>query len=252
MDEFLKITIRSAGEIAKEYFTQGVSATTKANLGDLLTVADKAVENFLVQKILAEYPDHHIHSEELAEDINPGGEYEWVIDPIDGTRNFAGAIPFWCHLIAILKNGEPYLAAAYNPIADELFFAEAGKGAYLNGRQIKVNSVDTLDFSFGHIVRNTAQDVAGFKQLALRVINETTAWAHNFGTMLSACYVAAGGADFFAINCGYDHDYLAPALICAEAGAQVTDSEGNPWVRGRRDLVIANPLLHAKLLQFFK
>ncbi len=254
MEDFLKNIIIEAGAIAKGYFFQGVSHTYKSNQGDLLTIADTTVEQFLVDKISKQYPDHHIHTEERAEDINPGAEYEWVIDPIDGTRNFAMGISFWCHLIAILKNGELYMAAVYNPISAELFFAEAGKGAFLNGRQIQVNDKSSLDYGFACIIRNNAPDskMDSFTTFNARLITDTTAWVHNFGTMLPACHLALGGIDVFANNGGYDHDYLAPALICREAGALVTDSAGNPWQRGQRDIIIANPKLHAKVLEFFK
>ncbi len=254
MQEFLKTIITEAGAIAKNYFFQGVTHTFKSNSADLLTIADTTVEQFLVDKISARYPTHHIHTEERAIDINPGAEYEWVIDPIDGTRNFAMGISFWCHLIAVLKNGQPYLAAVYNPIAEELFFAEKGKGAFLNGRPIHVNTKASMDYAFACLLRSNAPDpaVRNFNPAITRVLNETTAWVHNFGTMLSVCHLALGGIDVFIHNSGMDHDYQAPTLIASEAGALVTDSEGNPWKRGRRDVVIANPVLHAKMLEFFK
>lgn len=93
MDTFLKDIIKEAGQIAKGYFDKGVSHEEKSHVADLLTEADLAVSDFLVKKIHETYPDHHIKSEELGEEINPGAEYEWVIDPIDGTRNFAMGVP---------------------------------------------------------------------------------------------------------------------------------------------------------------
>ncbi|HLD61015.1 MAG TPA: inositol monophosphatase [Patescibacteria group bacterium] len=251
MQEFLKTIIIESGALAKDYFYKGVHASFKANRGDLVTEADIAVEKLLVSRIQEKFPTHHIHTEESKEDINPGAEYEWVIDPIDGTRNFAMGISFWCQLIAVMKNGEPYLATVYNPLSNELFFAEKGKGAFLNNKRITVNTTDSLDFCFGCIVRDTANDTGGFKKMASRFITETKGWLHNFGTMLSACHLAMGGVDFFAINCGYDHDYLAPMLICSEAGAKVTDSKGEAWQRGQRDLVIANPKLHPQIMKLF-
>ena len=252
MDQFLKTTIREAGQLAKEYFDAGVTHRTKAHLGDLVTDADIAVSNFLVSAIQKEYPDHHIHSEEMAEDINPGAEYEWVIDPIDGTRNFAFGIPMWCNMVAVMKNGEPYLAAVYNPNANELFFAAVEKGAAMNGMPIRVNDTETLEHGFAVVTRAWKDNPEGYVRLMDRLTRETNVWMHNFGTMLGVCFVASGGADFFAGNSGFDHDNLAPALICREAGALVTDSEGNSWRRGRSDLVIANPKLHPKIMELFE
>lgn len=253
MQEFLKTTIKDAGSIAKEYFHRGVTNKVKTNLGDIVTDADIAVSNFLLEKIHAQYPEHGIHTEEEGDDINPGAQYEWVIDPIDGTRNFAMGISFWCVMVALLKDGELYLAAIYNPLAEELFFAQKGKGAYMNEKQIFVNSVDSLDYGFGVALRTTATDKEEeYKKVLAKLNIDTSAWIHAFGTMLPLCHLANGGIDFFVINCGFDHDYLPGALICREAGAIVTDSDGNEWTRYRRDIIIANPNLHPKLLELFK
>ena len=252
MQDFLKKISREAGKLAKEYFDAGVTHRFKAHLGDLVTDADIAVSNFLVSEIQKKYPTHHIHSEEMTDDINPGAEYEWVIDPIDGTRNFAFGIPMWCVLIALMKDGEPYLAAVYNANADELFFAEIDKGATMNGMPIHVNDTATLEHAFALVTRAWNDNREGYMRMVDNVTRHTTCWMYNFGTMLSCCFVASGGADFFAANCGLDHDNLAPALICKEAGAVVTDSEGNPWRRGRSDLVIANPKLHPKVMELFR
>src|SRR3989338_3959722 len=100
MQAYLRATIKEAGEIAKGFFRRGVTHRTKTNLGDLVTDADIAVSNFLLDAIHRQYPDHQIHTEEEGADINPGATYEWVIDPIDGTRNFAHGIPFWCVMVA--------------------------------------------------------------------------------------------------------------------------------------------------------
>lgn len=252
MKDFLLDLIQEAGSIAKGYFERGVAHTTKSNLGDLLTEADLEVSRFLVDKIHAQYPDHQIHSEEMKDDVNPGAEYEWVIDPIDGTRNFAMGIPFWCHLIAILKNGELYMSAVYSPIANELFFAEVGQGAFLNGKQIHVNSVEKLDYCFAVVSRNPSDDMGDFSSFMHRLLHTTTAWIHQFGSMLSLCHLAMGGIDFVAMNTGKDHDYLAPTLICREAGAIAVDSTGAPWTRYRRDYVLANPKLLPQVMEIFQ
>jgi myo-inositol-1(or 4)-monophosphatase len=250
MRAFIEATIREAGELAHGYFREGVSHTTKAHAGDLLTQADIAVSDFLISEIGRNYSTHTIKSEELKDKINPGGTHEWVIDPIDGTRNFAMGIPFWCILVAVLEGDEPILAAMYNPVADDLFVAEKDGGAYLNGRRISVNGVDSLDHAFGVSIRGVTENKtkANFDRLMKRLVDGNS-WMHNYGTMLISGYVADGGVDFLAVNCGKDHDYLAPALICREAGALVTDIHGNPWTRACEELVIANPRLHSQIIE---
>lgn len=257
MKDFLTTTIMQAGTLAKGYFDKGVTHREKSHLADIVTDADLAVSNFLVSAIHKEFPDHQIHSEEMKEDVNPGARYEWVLDPIDGTRNFAFGIPLWCTLIAVLENREPYLGAVYSPISNELFFAEAGHGATLNSMPIRVNSIDSFDHAYGYFSRAGNGTVYGthgdrYQRAHTRLVQETTAWIHCFGTMLGTCYIASGGVDFMAQNAGLDHDYLAPALICREAGAIVSDSDGNPWTRHRQDIIIANPKMHKKVLALFE
>jgi len=254
MKDFLKTIIKEGGQIAKDYFDKGVHYTTKAHLGDLLTEADTAVSEFLVGKILEKHPDHHILSEELEEEINPVAQYEWVIDPIDGTRNFANGIGIWCTMIAVLRDGEQYLSAVYDALADELFFAEAGHGATLNGMPISVNTVESLDHSAGVCVR-THRDppsVDRYKKVLVNIVENTNMSMGNHLCAIGMCYLAAGGLDFFLSNAGYDYDWLPVTLIAREAGAVVTDSEGNPWKRGRMDLVVANPKLHPKVMELFE
>jgi len=257
MQDFLKSIIKEAGGIAKGYFDEGVkSIKTKSTVGDLVTEADVAVSDFLVGKIKEAYPDHTIFSEEVGEKINEGQEYEWVIDPIDGTRNFANGIPFWCTIIAVVRNGETWLAAVYNALSGDLFFAEKGKGAFLNGNKISVNNTQMIDQAFGIMAHANKAGTYGdhierYKVFAINLTTKTDSWVCNYATMLTSLHLASGGIDFFASNAGLDWDYLAPVLIAREAGAIVTNSYGEPWTRGRQDVIIANPDLHPKVMELF-
>lgn len=258
MEDFLKKIITEAGDLALDYFHKGVTFETKTHLSDLLTIADIKTSEFLVSKISEKYPTHMIRSEELAEPVNGGAEYEWVIDPIDGTRNFANGIPMWCIIIALVHNGETELGAVYNPIASELFFAKKNHGATLNGLPIKVGEKNDFDFAtavFSRMPLKTevyGEYIDEFKHFSDRLNRDTNTWIHQFGCMLGFCYMASGGIDFSVQNAGLDHDYLAPVLIAREAGAVVTDCEGNEWKRGRQDLIGANPNLHPRVMELFK
>lgn len=258
MKQFLKDTIREVGTLANEYFIKGVtSIETKSHANDFLTEADTAVSDLFIKRVQETYPEHAILSEEQDEVLNEGAEYEWVIDPIDGTRNFAVGIPSWCTSIALAKNGETILGALYNPMSDQLFFAEKGKGAFLNGKQIYVGNTQNLDTAVGVMVRANEGGIYGdyferYRSLYTKLILESNAWLVNYGTMFPDAFVATGGMDFAVGNAGMTWDFLALFLICEEAGAVVTDSDGNPWKRGRQDYVIANKELHAKLLDLFQ
>ncbi|PIT86391.1 MAG: hypothetical protein COU33_03450 [Candidatus Magasanikbacteria bacterium CG10_big_fil_rev_8_21_14_0_10_43_6] len=258
MEAFLKQIIRDAGQMSAEYFQKGVTFTVKSNLSDLVTEADVAVNSFLIEKIQERYPDHKITSEEEDEKGPGDADYEWIIDPIDGTRNYAKGIPLWCVIIAVVKQGEPYLAAVYSPTGDELFFAKKDHGATMNGLPITVNDKASLDYacgsfsSMGERVAPYGEKIDEFKTFLDNLNHKTNTWRHHFGNMLGLCYVASGGFDFFVQNAGLDHDYIAPVLIAREAGAIVTDCEGNNWQRGRQDIVVAPPGLHEKIMGLFK
>jgi myo-inositol-1(or 4)-monophosphatase len=248
MEQFLTTTLLEAGAIAEKFFREGVSFRTKANFADFVTVADERVNEFLIHAISQAYPTHQIHSEELATDINPGAEYEWVIDPIDGTRNFALGIPMWCIMVSVQHRGETTHAGIYAPTLKTLYYAERGKGAFQNGVPIRVNTTSTVERALGIIV---ADSEGAYFERGLGAIEgflRRGGWLINNSTMLVSAYLASGGIDFLFNNCGYDHDYLAPVFLCQEAGAVVTDGDGNPWQRGRKDLVIANPALHPEVL----
>jgi len=256
MQEFLQTIIKQAGEIAKPYFLKGVTFTTKAHQQDMVTEADISVSKFLVEKIHEKYPDHHIKSEELPDDINSGAEFEWVIDPIDGTRNFAIGIPLWAVMIAVLKNGELYMSAVYHPIANELFFAQKGKGAFLNGIPVHVNKVNDLERSYSMIFRAIPGSKYGdyfevYKKAHSNFALHSTVSMMHFSCSAMLTYVAKGSVDFAVGNSGMDWDYLPTFLICEEAGATVTNCEGKPWTRGRQDYIIANPHIYSKVFETF-
>lgn len=257
MERFLQQLVKDAGEIAKGYFQEaGLKVRTKSHGNDYVTQADIETSRYIVETILDSYPDHAILSEELPDKINPGAQYEWVIDPIDGTSNFVAGIPFWCVSIAVVKDGEQYLGAIYNPISDDLFFAKQGEGAQLNGNPISVSNTEVLDSAMGVFVRANKSGIYGtftskYESALISIVNSSGAWLKNFGTVFGHCFVASGGLDFAAGNAGQDWDYLASFLICQEAGAHITDSDGNPWQRGRQDYIIANPTLHKELFKHF-
>ncbi|HYE59881.1 MAG TPA: inositol monophosphatase [Candidatus Kapabacteria bacterium] len=257
MRDFLERLICDAGNQAKEYYLRGVQFSTKSHPVDLLTETDTAVSEFLVNAIHRAYPEHHIKSEEMKDDINPGAAYEWLIDPIDGTRSFAHGLPYWGVIIAVVKDGEPYMAAVYFPMEDDLFFAEQGKGAYRNGKRIQVSQKQTLEHTRGLISR-AVEGVGSygvyfdrFRHVFANIAVDTDISIMNTAASCSYAYVASGSVDFAIGNSGLDWDRIGPLLICREAGAKVTDSDGNDWKRGRQDCVVANPTLHPHVMTLF-
>ena len=261
MQEFLKEIIKEAGFIAKGYYHEGVEKSYKSDPTDIVTVADKEVSNFIIDKIKHRFPEHGIISEEEKDEINPNAEYTWVIDPIDGTRNFANHISDWCVMIGLMKNRLPYLGAIYDAMNEELFFAEVGQGAFLNGKQIKTSDSDdiksfSLVFQAG-IIRpgspysSTLENYARYLNFYKNLMGQDGHWMGSTGSRLSLCRIACGRLDAAVLNGGLFHDNLPGYVIVTEAGANFTNSKGEKWKYDEWDILVANPSLHKKLLELF-
>lgn len=145
MIEFMKSIAKQAGAIALagQLELQKKRIHTKGNARDLVTDTDRAVEEFICSRIREEYPQYGIFGEETGKSDSVS-EYCFIIDPIDGTASFVHNLPNWCVSIGLHKNGEPVAAVVYQPVMDDLYYAEKGKGAYLNGLRLQVSTCDTL------------------------------------------------------------------------------------------------------------
>lgn len=257
MDKFIQQLAREAGEMGKEYFYGGVSHTAKEGKYDLLTEADNALSEFIVSKIQETYPDHHVFSEEMDEQINKGAEYEWVIDPIDGTYNFAHSMPMWAVMITLVHKGDAIMAVIYFPMSDRLFFAEKGKGTYLNGEKVSLSKETDFNDSTGIVYRCPPHPTYGeknelYRKVTAKIASDTDIRMCNYAGICVVSYVASGSFDFAFANGGMDWDLLPIMLICSEAGAICTHSDGSPWQRGRQDYVIANPTIHPQMIAFIE
>lgn len=252
MKEFIEKISREAGKLALGIYTQNFTVSNKTDRLDLLTSADVAVSEFLVEAIHSKFPEHHIHSEEMEVDINPGAEYEWVIDPIDGTWNFANHIPIWGSLIAVIHKGETKYAAAYFPVDDMFYWAEKGQGAFCNGNPIKVSGHAELKAAVGSTSASSQFKRGEEISLLWKKLYDRKARIRNFACMYTAVLVASGSTEFYITNIGKDHDYPAPVLLALEAGGIVTDTLGNEWQRGMEDIIIASPSIHKQLLELLK
>lgn len=249
--DFIQSLMREAGKLALDYYDQAnFDIQTKTGPMDLVTDADLAVSEFLVHKIHEAFPDHAIHSEEMKDDINPGAEWEWVIDPIDGTGNFAHHVPLWCNILGVERNGEAQFGAVYNPIADTLYFAEKGKGAWRNDQQLHVNTeVPLSEAKLYSTVAPSNEHGELLKPFVSTWVNELGRRSpKRVGNMLPLCFVASGAADVVVQNTGHDHDFVGTLIIAEEAGAIATDLYGNPWKRGTKGILVAAPQLHAEVL----
>jgi myo-inositol-1(or 4)-monophosphatase len=238
-----------AGHLMKSRMNTGFSIENKEGINNLVTEVDVACEKLIMDTIRINFPDHFILSEETGE-IKTDSEFKWIIDPIDGTVNFAHGIPICCVSIGLEKNGEVLMGAVYNPFLEEFFFAEKGKGASLNGIPISVSQKTDVfaaclvtGFPYSYLdSENGPLDVFG------RLIRKGVPVRRLGSAAIDLCWVAAGRFDGF-----YEHklnawDSAAGFLMVEEAGGKVTDFEGNTYSLYQPHIVATNGKIHEDLL----
>jgi len=216
---------------------------------DIVTDIDKKAETLIIKKILAEFPGHSVLSEERGV-IAGTSPYKWIIDPLDGTTNFAHAFPFFCVSIALEKNGKVILGVVYDPMRDELFTAETGKGARLNRKKITVSDTARMEDSFlatgfSYGVTRKDRNIDNFKKLLVR----TMAIRRAGSAALDLCYVACGRFDGFWEMDLHPWDSAAAQLIVKEAKGEVTKFDGTTYTPYDRNILATNRLLHRKMVE---
>ena len=241
---------RGAGAILRESYNKEHQVSYKGVI-DLVTEADHASEAFLIKEIQTHFPDSHILAEESGETkgINEG---IWYIDPLDGTVNYSHHIPVFCVSVAYAFKGIVILGAVYDPLRDEMFAAERGKGASLNGNPIHASDVTKLERSllvtgFPYDTWNTEKDnFRNFEKLA-----KLTQGVRRLGSAaLDGCYVGAGRFDGFWELTLRPWDIAAAGLIAEEAGARVTAMDGMPdYISAPQSIIAAAPGIYQQMFE---
>ena len=240
---------RAAATVLTEYAHSGFRIDYKAAI-NLVTDADRRAEDRIVQTIISAYPEHCILAEERGTDGNVESPFKWIIDPLDGTTNFAHGFPFYSVSIGLEHDGECLLGVVLDPVRDELFTGVRGQGAYLNDTPIHVSGMDDLDKSllvtgFAYNIRDTANNnLNHFARLSLLAqgVRRTGSAA------LDLCYVAAGRFD------GYWEVVLSPwdmaggVVILQEAGGMVSAITKEPFSLYGEELVATNGFIHHQLM----
>jgi myo-inositol-1(or 4)-monophosphatase len=240
-----------AGDVQMEHFGRAMQIDKKGAI-DLVTNIDVEVERGFRRMIAQRFPGHEVLGEEFAEagqrDVVP--RFCWVFDPVDGTTNFAHGLPIFCSSLALEIDGDPVAAAIYDPTRRELFTAERGHGAWLNGRPLRVSTADTLIDSmlvtgFPYSVQQESGELVGLFAEFLR----TSRAVRRLGSAaLDLCYVAAGRFDAFWEQQLNPWDISAGALIVQEAGGQVTDSSGGAFSSRTGSILASNGRIHDVML----
>jgi len=238
---------RAAGDILNYYADREKLVEFKGH-ANLVTIADKKSEELIIGGILNRYPSHSILAEESGA-TQPGASVKWIIDPLDGTTNFAHGYPFYCVSIAVEQNGEVVCGAVYDPVRDEMFSAARGVGAYRNGERLRVSEVTGLSQAllitgFPYNFRERLETVMG--QFG-KFLVASQAVRRGGSAALDLCYVASGRIDGFWELYLQPWDTAAGRVILEEAGGRVTDFKGGPFSIYMKEMLASNGLLHDEM-----
>ncbi len=251
---------REAGALLMQYFHQGLKIEYKGD-ADLVTAADRASETLIRERIRQQFPSHDVLGEEQGLS-DKGGDYRWYVDPLDGTTNFAHGYPVFCVSMALenraLEHRAPDQArriagVVYDPTRDELFSAEQGRGAHLNGQPIHVSKASQLKeclvaTGFPSHKRHKNPNIHFYHQITLRTHGVRRAGS----AALDLCNVASGRFDgFWEFNLN-PWDTAAGVLIVEEAGGKVSRFDGSPFRIDSRETLASNGLVHDALLREFQ
>jgi myo-inositol-1(or 4)-monophosphatase len=250
---------REAGGRLREFLAQGVETEYKGD-ADLVTVADRTVEKLIRERLGAAFPEHGIYGEEGTRE-RLEGEFRWYVDPLDGTTNFAHGFPQFCVSLG-LEQRTPGMAAdedgklvagvIYDPMRDELYTAERGRGAWLNGKPMRVSKIPVLAESllatgFPSRKRHASPNAHFYQEFTLRSHGVRRAGS----AALDLAYVAAGRLDaFWEFNLN-PWDTAAGILLVEEAGGRVTNFAGGPYRLDSREILASNGLIQGELVELF-
>lgn len=247
--ETAKEAALAAGALIREKINQPYEKEYKRH-GELVTEIDKLAQEHILRVIQARYPEHGLIAEESPETHPQPGEpwrfpegLAWIIDPIDGTSNFATSLPFFAVSIGLFKDGQPYIGAVYDPSRDEMFLAGVGHGATLNGKPLTMKEDIEMqqalvagDWGWGYVGDKRLGSLNGLRSLAphtrtVRVLGSAA---------LGLCYVAAGRVDIYLAMGLHPWDVAAAAIIVAESGARMS-AITEPWWPGSVATLAAHP-----------
>ncbi len=250
---------REAGALLKSFYERGVTMEYKGDV-DLVTEADRASEKLITARLAEVFPGHGVFGEEGTR-AGMDAEYRWYVDPLDGTTNFAHGFPAFCVLLGLERrtrglskdeDGQMIAGVTYDPLRDEMFVAERGKGAWLNGRKIRVSKTTTLQESlsatgFPSQKRHENPNVHFYQQITLRSHGVRRAGSAG----LDLAYVASGRLDAFWEFKLNPWDTSAGYLLVEEAGGTVTHFDGGTFTLDSREVLATNGLIQAEILHVF-
>ncbi len=247
-------TARDAGRILADRMGRALQVSNKGDI-DLVTESDLASEKLIIERIKSHYPRHAILAEESGategiKTVTGQTDWRWIVDPLDGTTNYAHGYPCFCVSIALERAGSIEIGVIYDPTRDEVFAAERGQGATLNDRSIRVSAVDDLNAAmlctgFPYDVRERPNFACHFANFTM----EAQAVRRDGSAALDLAYLACGRFDGFWEDGLNAWDIAAGVLLIEEAGGRITDFSGAPLNIYTPKVLASNGLIHDKMMQ---
>lgn len=253
IENFRKIAreaAQAAGKILRDNWQRPKRIDYKGAI-DLVTSVDRESERKIIEVIRRKFPNHSILAEEETHIQNAQSEYRWIVDPLDGTTNFAHGYPLFCISIALEHNDRVVFGMVYDPIHEECFEAALGQGATLNSKAVRVSTVDELDKSL--LATGFPYDRREFADFYLRYFKEFMIRSQGIrrggSAALDLCYVACGRFDGYWESKLKPWDVAAGALIVTEAGGRLSDFAGRPFSISGKETLASNRLIHEEMVR---
>ena len=246
----LEIALKAAkagGEVLSHYFETSIEKRVKDDLS-FVTKADVEAEAKIREVIASKFPEHTFVGEESGVDKKESS-YQWYVDPLDGTINFANGLPIFAVSIGLAKGDELVACVIHNPVTNSLFYAEKGKGAFWNEEKISVSNQDATKAMITIGRGKKEEDKAYVNRIFTGALKHIKTVRYLGSAALEMAYLARGGTEGY-VNLGTQKwDYAAGALLVQEAGGTITDLEGNPWSMEQNYFVASNGIAHNDLLK---
>lgn len=243
--------VKEAGKVIRENFGHVKDLRIKhGDWRDLVTDVDLKSNQIIMEILKENFPEHNIISEE-SKPLEKESDYTWFVDPMDGTTNYTLAIPFIGTCMGLVFRGKPILGVVYNPIIDELFVGESGKGATMNGNKIRVSENSELKKTLVNFCHdNTSQSIEIVEKLFAYFKTNSRDYRRLGSGSLDICWVACGRNDIYFRPDMILHDVVPGYVIAKEAGAKITDWQDRPWVLESKDLLATNGTkIHEEVLE---
>jgi len=242
---------KAGGEILLSYFGRVRDISRKKRAG-LVTEADRKSEKKIISVIRSAFPDHSILAEESGNE-EKGGPYKWIIDPLDGTTNYAHQIPIFCVSIALEKDGKVVLGTVWDPLRADLYTVIRGSGAFKNGQRLRVSKISNLKdslmatgfaYQMGDMLKESIEILRNFM-----MVTQGQGIRRTGSAVWDLCHVAQGHFDAFWEKNLQSWDVAAGKLLVEEAGGKVTRYNGKPATIYDQEILASNGLLHPKMIE---